>query len=704
MNASSHRSQKDELIQQLTQIVLENLHDEQFGVSELAEKVGMNRSNLYRKVISLTKKSLSQFIREIRLSEALKILREEQVTVSEAAYRVGFSTPSYFNCSFHDHYGFPPGEAKHVNLEKTIRPKKREEGPMSRRFNFTKKNTFIAILLFLGIVSTATVLILIRDNDTIEERSIAVLPFINDSPGEENAYFINGIMEEILLNLQTINDLRVISRNSVEQYRSKNRPSTPEIAKELGVNYILEGSGQKYGNTIVLRVQLIEGSNDKHLWGESYQQEIESIEVIINIQNRIAESIAAELKAVITPLEKQLIVKIPTTNLTAYDFYQRGREEQEKYWLDSDNRDALERAEELYHKALECDSTFAKAYTGLANVYGSKHYWETYFTENFLDSMLLLADIALSFDNQLAEAYVIRGEYYRYWNKHEQAINEYDKALKFNPNSWEAYRNIGELYIWKDYLKYFENMQKAASLHRGPFLPKIYESIGLRYAHLGFKEKGLYYIKEKLRLDDDSASYYYNLACIVDCYSNFEKAIEFGEKAYAIDSTQTSLIRQLGSSHMCLGHFKESLEYFKKLEDIEKAQDKPYSKFFYQIGYAYWVNGFKEEGASILNAGMEKNYELIELGRTLSRDLNRYYTLAAIYAILGDQEKAFENLRLFSQCSAMPLWMIKRCKNDPYFDHFREKPEFQEIVRDAEANYQAGHERIRKWLEENEML
>ncbi len=125
MNVSSQPSHNDELIQKLTQIVLENLDNEQFGVSELAKQIGMNRSHLYRKIIVLTKKSLSQFIREIRLSEAFKLLKEESVTVSEAAYRVGFNNPSYFNSCFHDHYGFPPGEAKHRSLKNTPQQKKR---------------------------------------------------------------------------------------------------------------------------------------------------------------------------------------------------------------------------------------------------------------------------------------------------------------------------------------------------------------------------------------------------------------------------------------------------------------------------------------------------------------------------------------------------------------------------------------------------
>jgi TolB-like protein len=137
------------------------------------------------------------------------------------------------------------------------------------------------------------------------EKSIAVLPFLDDSQDKENTSFINGIMDEVLINLQTIKDLRVPGRTSVEQYRNNVTKSIPEIAGELGVNYIVEGSGQKYGNTFVLRVQLLEGAKDRHLWGESYEQKIDDIEDIIRIQSQIAQAIANELKAIITPEEKK---------------------------------------------------------------------------------------------------------------------------------------------------------------------------------------------------------------------------------------------------------------------------------------------------------------------------------------------------------------------------------------------------------------
>ena len=139
------------------------------------------------------------------------------------------------------------------------------------------------------------------------EKSIAVLPFINDSPNDSTTYFINGIMEEILNNLQKIKDFRVLSRTSTNQYKGPNKPTIPEIAKKLNVNYIVEGSGQKYGNTFRLRVQLIKADKESHLWAESYEKEIRETKDIYGTQSEIAQSIASALKATITPDEKQLI-------------------------------------------------------------------------------------------------------------------------------------------------------------------------------------------------------------------------------------------------------------------------------------------------------------------------------------------------------------------------------------------------------------
>ena len=560
-------------------------------------------------------------------------------------------------------------------VEKTKPSAELEPGEREVTTNSWKIASYIS---FVVIIALITINVIPRHNRLKElailGKSIAVLPFINDSPDEENAYFINGIMEAIIDNLCKIEDLRVVGRTSVEQYRNAPKP-VRVIADEMDVSYILEGSGQKYGNKVSLTLQLLDARNDKHLWSNPFSREI-VIEDIFTLQSEIAQLVAAEIKAIVTPEEKQLIEKVRITNLTAYDFYQRGREELTKYWLSlRKNKEALERAEDLYRKALEYDSAFALAYTGLADVYFEKNRQKSFFSENYLDSMLILADIALSFDDQLAETYYMRGRYYRNHNEKEQAYNEFDKALKLNPNLYEVYWFRGLLYFSDgDLVKAIDDFQTSATLQRGPDLAFIYQYISAGYGNAGFKEKAIYYETESFILGDDSVNYYEDIGHIEYDYGNFEKAIELVGKAYAIDSTKLRIILELGKCHMWLGQLEESLEYFKKYDKIFKTLNLPYGPQAFRIGYAYQVNGFNEEAQYYFDRGFEFIDKLIELGRPVPN-----YILAAIYAFLGDKEKAYENLRLSNRRQIMLLVMVTTVKNDPLLDSIRDEPEFQQL-------------------------
>jgi TolB-like protein len=162
------------------------------------------------------------------------------------------------------------------------------------------KPLLITILVLVLIVLGYFIIPKLFKSSKPVENSIAVLPFRNDSADDSSAYFTNGIMEEILNDLIKVEDMKVLSRTSVEPYRDTTK-SIAEIAKELNVVYILEGSGQKYGNNIRLRVQLIDAKNDKHLWSKSYEKEILKADDILAVQTQIAQAITNEIKALITP-------------------------------------------------------------------------------------------------------------------------------------------------------------------------------------------------------------------------------------------------------------------------------------------------------------------------------------------------------------------------------------------------------------------
>jgi TolB-like protein/Tfp pilus assembly protein PilF len=538
------------------------------------------------------------------------------------------------------------------------------------------------------------------------EKSIAVLPFklLSEEPNKQ--YLADGMMDAILLHLSKIEDLRVMSRTSVEQYRETGKTMT-EIGRELGVEYLLEGSFQKSGDNVKLIVQLIKASKESHIWANEYDRNWKDI---FSVQSEVAQAIAGELHAVITPEEKQIIEKIPTANLTAYDFYQQGREELINYRWGNGNRASLTKAENLYQKALENDSTFAGAYSGLAMVYNIKHSSDvdSYFAENYLDSVMILANRALSFDNHLAEAYYARGLYYIENGKPEQAIKEFEEATKYNPNYWEVYVDKA-VYVYANwdynhvnYIQAFENLNKAIGINHGKELPSIlnYMAAGLT-SYAGF-EKGYDYFEKIFKLTDDTNSYLSALAGREWNFGNREKAMELEYTIYKRDSNDVGILLSLGNDYMMLGQYKESLKYFKKYIERLQTLGQLVPGAMHRIGYVYWQNGYKNEAEYYFNEHKRISEESIKKGRQYGGAA--YYDLAGVYAFMGEKEKAYQNLREWALSPVIPFWWIILIKEDPLFDSIRNEPEFQQIVKDVEAKYQAEHERVGKWLEEQGIL
>ncbi len=269
----------------------------------------------------------------------------------------------------------------------------------------------------------------VSESVTELEKSIAVLPFINDSSDQENTFFINGVMEEILNNLQRIRDLRVISRTSVEKFRGQNK-SIPEIAYELGVNYIVEGSGQKYGNAFRLRVQLIMAAKESHLWGESFQQKITEVEDIFNIQTLIAESIANELNAAISPEEKKRIEKRPSINLAVYEQYLKAR----SYFGDF-RRQSLYKALEFLNSGVEKSPDWAPLYVGMTEVWLNIQNYGYEPPSVTGPKILENLNKAMELDTEISEVHYLKAWIAHMvewdWKKSEE---EFLKALAINPN------------------------------------------------------------------------------------------------------------------------------------------------------------------------------------------------------------------------------------------------------------------------------
>ena len=539
------------------------------------------------------------------------------------------------------------------------------------------------------------------------DKSIAVLPFklLSDEPDKQ--FMADGMMEAITLHLSKITDLRVMSTPSVEQYRSTKK-ANGTIGQELNVAYLLKGSFQKFGDNVKLIVQLIKANEDSYKWGNEYNSKWGEI---LTLQSEVAQKIANELNVVISPEEKLLIEKVATADSNAYNFYLKGRKEEGKFpyydliisstiaaGVNPSTKQSVERAEVMYKTALKYDSTFAPAYTGLAGIYWSKNYFKEYFLENFLDSVLFLVEKALSFDDQLPEAYFIRGMYYSETGNNKQALENFDKTLKLNPNYWQAYYAKGE--INDDVLMAIKNFQEAASRHHGPGLSEIYNKISFKLSLTGFSELAKNYSLKAVKLESDSAKYYFWLWM----YEFDEKeCLEYYEKRYSIDSTNLTALRFLSQYYEVTGQSEESLKFHKKVLNRSIVEGRPSINAIQRVGYAYWENGFKDSADYHFNKQIEYCNDAIGLDRSSYSSV--YYDLAGVYAFKGDKIKAYENLKIVSQSKIISyLWLVRYIKYDPLFNSIRNEPKFKKIVKNMEAKYQAERERVKKWLEEQGML
>lgn len=405
-------------IDKLRQIILDHLDDESFGVSQLASEIGWSRSHTFKKVKSITGISANQFIKEIRLQEASRLILESDLNVSEISYKVGFSSPSYFNKCFSKYYGVTPGEYKENNEK--ISPLYDFELTHSR----SRIKKFQTILYILGIVLLIIgIFSIFRSKNKPQEISIAVLYFDDHSPESDIQWFCNGLTEEIIEKLAGIKTLLVSSRTSVKQFRNSDIP-IDEIAKTLHVDYILESSvsKSKYSDSVRIITQLINLKN-KHVWSNTYD---ESIENSLKLQNDVSKLIVKQLNISLSPDEVKNIERYPTDNKEAYNLFL-----QADYQNSLFNEIAFSKALPLYEQAIALDSNFVEAYLGLSEIwqigglvwglYEEQEAWKN------AKQLLLKARTIDSVNNQL-EYNLHLGYFYYDWD-FQAMENYYQKRL-----------------------------------------------------------------------------------------------------------------------------------------------------------------------------------------------------------------------------------------------------------------------------------
>ncbi|WP_157418004.1 helix-turn-helix domain-containing protein [Aequorivita capsosiphonis] len=330
-------------------IVMSNLSEENFGASSLASMLGLSTSQTLRRIKAATGKSANIYIRDIRLKEAARLIQETELSFAEISYQVGFNSASYFSKTFSKYYGITPGEFKIRKLSSeeldTIKPKQ-----TLRSFITSKSTLYIGIVFLALLVGYFIVNDIAAKNNSLPN-SIAVLPF-KDLSQQDNQWFCDGVSENILHSLAQIKDVTVTSFTSSSTYRNSEK-RIPEIAKELGVSYILEGSVVLHDNKTKIIVQLID-RNDNYIWSKEYSDDFNNI---IDIQNNVAQEVLSQFKTILTPIEEQTLNAYPTKNMEAYALHLEGSliNESRKF-------EDLEKNIENNKKAIALDSNFVEAY------------------------------------------------------------------------------------------------------------------------------------------------------------------------------------------------------------------------------------------------------------------------------------------------------------------------------------------------------
>ncbi len=289
-----------------------------------------------------------------------------------------------------------------------------------------------ALPLLAGIIAAFVIVSkkLPKSTSTIPDKSIAVLPFENRSEDKANAYFADGIQDEILTRLSKIADLKVISRTSTQHYKSAPE-NLPEIAKQLGVAHILEGSVQKANDAVRVNVQLIKAANDSHLWADTYDRKLTDI---FSVESEVAKAIADQLRAKLTGPEEQVIAAKPTENVEAYDAYLRGL----AYNLKAANSAANSRAAQKYlREAVHLDLKFALGWALLSYVDARGYLTQTLQpTVALREEARQAAETALTLDPNLGEALHAKGYYhYACLKDYETAARYFEQARHLLPNS-----------------------------------------------------------------------------------------------------------------------------------------------------------------------------------------------------------------------------------------------------------------------------
>jgi TolB-like protein/Tfp pilus assembly protein PilF len=403
-----------------------------------------------------------------------------------------------------------------------------------------------------------------RAVSTTPEKSIAVLPFENLSEDKTNAYFAEGMQDEILARLSKIADLKVISRTSTQRFKSASG-DLREIAKQLGVANILEGSVQKAADQVRVNVQLINAINDAHLWGDIYDRKLTDI---FAVESDIASKIADTLQAKLTGGEKQMIAAQPTSNLTAYDLYLKGR----LLWSKRGGEN-LRQGIAFYEQAIALDPNYALAYAGLAEAYVVLPFYTATAPSEAFPKAKIAALKALQLNDKLAEAHTGFARVLWYDFDMLGSISEFQRAIALNPNYATAHQWYGRAPLAA--LGRFDEAiaEGKRAIELDPLSPIINADLGYTMINARRYGEAIAQLRQTLEIDPTFYYAHYTLGMALQVKGDLPAAIAEYTKAQQLTDNNLRARVLLTAAKAQSGDKEAAVQMLAELEELSRNRN-----------------------------------------------------------------------------------------------------------------------------------
>jgi len=393
-----------------------------------------------------------------------------------------------------------------------------------------------------------------------ERPSVAVLPFVNMSGDPEQEYFSDGITEDIITDLSKVSGLFVVARNTVFTYKGK-PIEVPEVAKRLGVNFILEGSVRKAGSRVRVTGQLISAKDGGHVWADRYDRDLTDI---FAIQDEITHAIVEQLKVKLLPQEKKNIAQAPTDNVEAYTYYLRGRQFMQRH-----SRSNYQLARRMFARAVELDPLYARAYAGIADC--DSFLFLHYQLPAGIDSILATSGKALSLDDRVAEAHASRGLALSLGRRYHESTEEFERAIALDPNSFEAHYFYARACVTQGKLERAAPLFERAAENKPDdyqslcLLIQVYRSLGRPRDSENAARRGIERAKNELIVHPENARPAYLGATALVAVGEKEQAREWASRALSIDPDDVLTQYNIACVYSQMGDIEQAFDLLERL-------------------------------------------------------------------------------------------------------------------------------------------